>query len=141
MEIRDAVEDDAEAMAAIADAPTDVMRNLVHDRTVRVAVSEEQSTDPNEDTGHSFRDLLGFVSYDVRADTVHVTQLDGTFRACEQLLGEPIRFAQRETMSVELLVPEPDEEIAEAADEVGFDRIGRGPRFAGQQTVRFRLEP
>lgn len=141
MEIRDAVESDAEAMAAIADAPTDVMRNLIHDRTVRVAVSEERSTDPNDDTGDSFQDLLGLVSFDARSETVHVTQLDGTTDACRQLLGEPIRFARQEGMSVELLVPEPDDEIASAADQVGFDRLGRGPQFAGQPTVRFRLEP
>jgi hypothetical protein len=39
MDVRDAVEADARALAALADAPADVMRNLVHDRTVRVAVA------------------------------------------------------------------------------------------------------
>jgi hypothetical protein len=38
MDVRDAVEADAERLAELTGAPTDVMRNLVHDRTVRVAV-------------------------------------------------------------------------------------------------------
>ena len=37
MEVRDALEADAERLASLTDAPGDVMRNLVHDRTVRVA--------------------------------------------------------------------------------------------------------
>jgi hypothetical protein len=142
MQIRDAIEDDAEGMAAISDAPADVMRNLVHDRTVRVAEPDDAEP-PNEaaSAGNVTVELDGFVSFDVREDTVHVTQLDGTTDACVQLLEEPIRFARGEAMSVQLLVPEPDEAIADAADEVGFDRVGRGPRFQGKPTVKYRLEP
>lgn len=143
MEIRDAVEDDAEAMAAIADAPTDVMRNLIHDRTVRVADSDsaEHPLDPNVDTDDGVVDLLGFVSYDAREHTVHITQLDGTDEACRQLLGEPVRFARNESMAVELLVPESASGIADAAERVGFERQGPGPRFDGLSTVRYRLDP
>jgi len=83
------------------------MRNLVHDRTVRVA--EDGSHDPNADVsssqygGSDPEDLLGFISFDAREDTVHVTQLDGTSEACERLLAEPVRFAERESMAVEVL--------------------------------------
>ena len=140
MEIRDAVEADADDLAAIADSPTDVMRNLVHDRTVRVAEPDDTAADPNEDAGDG-QDLLGFVSFDAREDTVHVTQLDGTDDACQQLLGEPIRFARSEGMDVELLAPESEPAVADAAEALGFQQRGRGPRFDGTPTVRYRLTP
>ncbi|WP_339105390.1 hypothetical protein [Haloterrigena salinisoli] len=145
MNVRDALEADADALASIADSPTDVMRNLVHDRTVRVA--EDGTHDPNADVsdsqfdGSDPEDLLGFISFDAREDTVHVTQLDGTAEACKQLLGEPVRFAKRESMAVELLVSPDSEVIEDAAEELGFERRGRGPRFDGAPTTRFRLEP
>ncbi|SFR86381.1 hypothetical protein SAMN05216559_0212 [Halomicrobium zhouii] len=132
MEIRDAVEADAERMADIADSPPDVMRNLVHDRTVRVAV--ETTDDENEET-------LGLVSFDARDATVHVTQLGGTGEACGRLLDEPVRFARREGMAVELLVAETDDDVREAVEDAGFERSGPGPRFEGEQTTRYRLEP
>ena len=145
MNVRDALEADADALASIADSPTDVMRNLVHDRTVRVA--EDGTHDPNADVsdsqfdGSDPEDLLGFISFDAREDTVHVTQLDGTREACKQLLGEPVRFAERESMAVELLVSPDSEAIEDAAEKLGFERRGRGPRFDGAPTTRFRLEP
>ncbi|MFC4540765.1 hypothetical protein ACFO5R_02335 [Halosolutus amylolyticus] len=145
MNVRDALEADADALASIADSPTDVMRNLVHDRTVRVA--EDGPRDPNADVGDSQydgsdpEDLLGFISFDAREDTVHVTQLDGTSEACERLLAEPVRFAEQESMAVEVLVTPGAELIESAAEELGFERRGNGPRFNGSQTVRFRLDP
>lgn len=140
MKIRDAVEADAEEIAAIADSPADVMRNLVHDRTVRVAEPEGSTTDPNVDTDRAARELLGFVSFDARPDTVHVTQLDGTTEACQTLLGEPIRFAEQEGMGVELLAPDSEPAVATVAEELGFAAAGRGPTFDGTGTVRYRLE-
>jgi len=141
MQVRDAVEDDAAAMAAIADAPQDVMRNLVHDRTVRVAEPDIVDEDPNEDAGARDPQLLGFVSFDAKQDAVHVTQLDGTNEACERLLSEPVRFADREAMAVELLVPEAQDGVADAARNQGFADVGPGPRFEGVPTTRYRLEP
>ena len=144
MHVRDAIEADADAMAAISDAPRDVMRNLVHDRTVRVAVTEEgadRATDASVVDETATTDLLGFVSYDAESDAVHVTQLDGVEEACERLLSEPIRFAETESMAVELLVPIHREDLREAASTLGFEREGFGPRFDGARTVRFRLEP
>jgi hypothetical protein len=140
MHVREAVESDAEAMAAIADGPVDVMRNLVHDRTVRVAEAEDGPTnDPNVDVeGLETPELLGFVSFDAATDVVYVTQLDGTPDACERLLAEPLRFARNESMDVELLVIDPGEPAAVAAERVGFEQAGPGPRFDRQQTVRYR---
>jgi hypothetical protein len=138
MEVRDAVEADAEALAGLGDAPADVMRNLVHDRTVRVATDgvAEGPVDPE-----SPPDLQGFVSFDVRDTTVHVTQVAGDRRACERLLEEPIRFARGEGMEVELLVPASEADTRAAAEAVGFESRGTGPSFEGQRTVRYRQAP
>jgi len=126
MEVRDAVEADAERLAGMTDAPTDVMVNLVHDRTVRVGTEDET--------------ILGFVSFDARADTVHVTQLDGDPAAYDRLLEEPIRFAQSEGMAVELLVPEGEADLLGAVEGAEFEQVGSGPRFEGEPTRRYRLE-
>lgn len=154
MEIREAVEADAERMADIADSPPDVMRNLVHDRTVRVAEETESggpsatgegeneagSEKADDESAHG-PEVEGLVSFDAREGTVHVTQFAGTPTACTRLIDEPIRFARGEGMSVELLVSETDDEVREAVEGAGFQRSGSGPRFEGQQTTRYRLEP
>jgi hypothetical protein len=127
MEIRDALEADAEPLAALTDAPRDVLRNLIHDRTVRVAEADDE--------------VLGFVSFDARQQTVHVTQLQGDPEVYDRLLEEPIDFARREGMAVELLVPEGESGLPEAAKSAGFEAVGQGPRFAGEPTEKFRLEP
>lgn len=125
MEVRDAVEGDAERLATLADAPTEAMRNLIHDRTVRVAETDE---------------VVGFVSFDAHRDAVHVTQFDGTSDATERLLEEPARFARNENMAAELLVEESRDELRRAAASVGFEEVGPGPRFDDTPTVKFRLE-
>jgi len=127
MDIRDAVEADAERLAELTGSPQDVMRNLVHDRTVRVAADEET--------------IEGFVSYDAREKTVHVTQLEGTDGVRDRLLGEPVRFADSEGMAVELLVPEDEDATRDTAEDAGFEQTGSGPTFEGQPTVRYRLDP
>ena len=124
MEIRDAVEADAERLASMTGAPTDVMVNLIHDRTVRVA----------DDGG-----IEGFVSYDATDRTVHVTQLVGDSGLCERLLDEPTRFAAREGMNVELLLAE-DDDTREVIEDSEFDEYGPGPRFDGTRTIRYRWD-
>lgn len=126
MELRDAVEADAGRLASLTDTPRDVMRNLVHDRTVRIAERDD--------------DIVGFVSYDARDQTIHVTQLEGEDSVYERLLEEPVRFARGEGMAVELLILDEQTEIQTVADEMGFDHVGSGPRFAGESTVRYRAE-
>ncbi|WP_254536706.1 hypothetical protein [Halomarina litorea] len=137
MHVRDAVEADAERLAVLTGAPQDVMRNLVHDRTVRVGLDGEAESDDPGDAEDS-EDIEGFVSFDAQRDTVHVTQLEGPREACERLLEEPVRFARGESMAVELLVAEGDEETRQAAENVGFVEDGLGPRFGGTRTVRYR---
>ncbi|MFC7071701.1 hypothetical protein ACFQJ7_09650 [Halovenus rubra] len=126
MELRDAVEADAERMASLTDAPQDVMRNLVHDRTVRVAEDGE--------------DVTGFVSFDAREQTVYVTQIEGTQAVFADLLDEPIRFARTEGMDIELFTLDNETELLNAVSEAGFEEVGPGPRFEGEPTTRYRLE-
>lgn len=124
MEVRDAVEEDADALAGLVDGPRDVFRNVIHDRTVRVAEAGD--------------DIVAFVSFDARPGTVYVTQIGGEPDAVDRLLEEPVRFAQGEEMNVELLVEETDSDIAAVVAEAGFERVGRGPRFDDVETVRYR---
>lgn len=126
MKMRDAIEADAGRLASLTDSPRDVMRNLVHDRTVRVAEANGE--------------IQGFVSYDARKQTVYVTQLEGNSEVYEDLLAEPVRFARTESMAVELLVPEENAGIQDAATNVGFEHVGSGPRFSGEPTTRYRLD-
>ena len=126
MEMRDAIEADAGRLASLTDAPRDVMRNLVHDRTVRVIEADGN--------------IRGFVSYDARQDTVYITQLEGDSEVYPTLLEEPVRFARTEEMAVELLVPDDKPEMREAAMDTGFVETGGGPQFDGEPTTRYRIE-
>lgn len=145
MHVRDAREADAMALSAIADVPRDVLGTLIHDRTVRVAEAEPSSgsvdTDRSRYDGSDAENILGFVSFDAREDVVTVTQLDGTRAACHRLLEEPIDFAATESMAVEALVTVDQDCFTEALERRGFSATDGGPRFDGDETVLFRLEP
>jgi hypothetical protein len=135
MDVRDAVEADADRLAELTGQPADVMRNLVHDRTVRVAVDPDdvdEEVDPR---------VVGFVSYDAQNGAVHITQFEGTLDACDLVLDEPLRFARGEGMPVELLVAENEDEKRDLVEAAGFRNDGRGPSFDGMPTVRYRHEP
>ncbi|WP_435184124.1 hypothetical protein [Halobellus sp. EA9] len=140
--IRDAVEADAETLGSIVDLPADALRNVVHDRTVRLAVADESAAGPNADVAEGNEEaVLGFVAFDVRDGTVHVTQLAGDEGVAERLLAEPIRFAVNEGFDVEYVVTRSDEDAEAAARAAGFDPVGPGPRFDGEPTTRYRFRP
>ncbi|MFC4359810.1 hypothetical protein ACFO0N_17840 [Halobium salinum] len=171
MDVRDAVEADADALAAIAGTPTDVMRNVIHDRTVRVAAAAETvpddgsaSTEGGEpravegdesasaeiddgtvqsdpSAGDGADAVAGFVSFDARDDVVHITQFGGETAAYDALLGEPARFARKEGMRVEVLVDAGDDDRRSALESAGFEYDGSGPTFEGQETVRYGMAP
>ena len=144
VEVRDAVEDDAETLGAIVDLPADALRNVVHDRTVRLAVDSPGDSGPNIDIDADHdadESIRGFVAFDVMDGTVHVTQLEGGAELCETLLAEPTRFAAREDMTVELLAMEADDATQAAAERAAFERCGPGPRFDGTATIKYRWEP
>jgi hypothetical protein len=162
VDVRDAVEADAETLGSIVDLPADALRNVVHDRTVRLAVERSSDPGPHADTaaetdadmaaetdaeenadpaGGETESVLGFVAFDVRGGTVHVTQLAGDATVAERLLAEPIRFAVNEGFDVAFVVPESDDDAAAAADAAGFEAVGSGPTFEGEPTTRYRFDP
>lgn len=156
MRIRDALESDADALAAVIDRPRGVMVDMIHDRSVRVAVpeSEREGDATAETTEHAETaetaetaehnetaepSVNGFIAFDVHGTTVHVTDFGGGEAAVRRLFEEPQRFADRESMHVEVVVPddEGDEAIVES---VGFEPVGPGPKFDGRTTTRYRIE-
>ena len=145
MRIRDALESDAEALASVTGRPEEVARNMIHDRSVRVAVEADGDSgrggdsDTGSDSGEEEEVVRGFVAFDVRGDTVHVTDFDGSGSTIERLFEEPRRFARREEMGVEVVVPN-DEATDEVIEASGFESAGRGPRFEGRRTTRYRIE-
>ncbi|QKY16624.1 hypothetical protein [Halorubrum sp. CBA1229] len=139
MRIRDALESDAEALASVTSRPEDVVRNMIHDRSVRVAVEAAGDSDTAGDSDDTEEVVCGFVAFDVRGDTVHVTDFDGNGSTIERLFEEPRRFARREEMGVEVVVPN-DEATGEVIEASGFESAGRGPRFEGRRTTRYRIE-
>jgi hypothetical protein len=141
--VRDAVEDDADTLGAIVDLPEDVLRNVIHDRTVRIAVDRLGEPGPNDDTGagDDAESVLGFVAFDVRDSTVHVTQLAGDADVAERLLAEPVRFAVSEGFDVTFVVPDSDTDAVAAAEAAGFSSVGPGPTFDGDATTRYQFEP
>ena len=140
--VRDAVEADAETLGSIVDLPADALRNVVHDRTVRLAV-DQADAGPNADAenGENAESVLGFVAFDVRDGTVHVTQLAGDADVAERLLAEPVRFAINEGFDVAFVVPDSDDDAEAAAEAAGFEAVGPGPRFDGDSTTRYRFRP
>jgi len=155
VEVRDAVEADAETLGAIVDLPADALRNVVHDRTVRLAVAPDRDPGPNADVDRATdaadaneatgddapadEAVHGFVAFDVEDGTVHVTQLAGEATVAERLLAEPVRFAVNEGLDVALVVPESEHDIAAAAEAAGFELVGPGPQFDGEPTTKYRF--
>lgn len=136
MQVRDAVEDDAAALAALSDVSESALRNVVHDRTVRVLVDDLADSATADATAR----VRGFVSYDVRDGVVHLTQFGGDREAVGRLLEEPLRFAAAESMPVEVLVGEDDETMRGALEAERFELRGRGPAFGGTPTFRYRRD-
>ena len=105
MEVREATPGDAPAMEALVAGDLDADR-LVRDRRVIVAESGEE--------------LSGFCSYDTWNGTVHVSTLVGDRDVVDALLTEPRRFADREGLPIEVVVPDGDETLREAVEAAGF---------------------
>ncbi|AHG05041.1 hypothetical protein HALDL1_16675 [Halobacterium sp. DL1] len=126
MNVRDATDDDADALAALAAEEMDAER-LIRDRTVRVAETDDG--------------LAGFVAFDTWRGAVHVTRFDGEPDAVGELLGEPRAFAAGESLPVEVVVPGGDDAFHEVLVDAGFEDDGEGPSFDGERTRRFRCPP
>ncbi|RLM62706.1 hypothetical protein [Halorubrum sp. Atlit-26R] len=145
MRVRDAVEADAAALGSMTGRPEGVVRNMIHDRSVRVSVtdaaaSEGGGNDADADADTPVDAVAGFVAFDVRDGVVHVTNVEGDPGAVERLFEEPVRFATREGMTVEAVLPT-DGTAVDAAEAVGFEAVGSGPRIDGASTTRYRFDP
>lgn len=143
MEIRDAVEADVPALAALTDVPPTALRNLIHQRSVRILVDDDDAVDWDSEQSNGDATPEGvhaFISFDVRDGVVHVTQFGGDSNAGERLLAEPLRFARSEGLPVQALVSDDDDALRAALDAVGFERVGSGPDFRGAPTERYQFE-
>ena len=142
MRVRDAVEADAAALAAMTGRPEGVVRNMIHDRSVRVGVTDTAApaADADADDDTPVDAVAGFVAFDAREGSVHVTNFEGTADAVERLFEEPVRFATREGMSVEAIVPT-DGTASGVVEAIGFEAVGSGPRIDGASTTRYRFDP
>ncbi|MFB6093362.1 MAG: N-acetyltransferase family protein [Halanaeroarchaeum sp.] len=123
MEVRDATPADADRLAALVDAEFDPSR-LIRERTVLVAEDDDQ--------------VVGFLSYDVWSETVHVSTMVGDPPVVDELLAEPRSLADREAIPVEIVVPDHDDELRSIVRDAGFERVGRGPLFDGEPSHRYR---
>ncbi|KOX97567.1 hypothetical protein [Halorubrum tropicale] len=137
MRVRDGVEADAAALASMTGRPEGVVRDMIHDRSVRVGVTDGADADAGDDTAVDA--VAGFVAFDVRDGVVHVTNVEGAPDPVERLFEEPVGFATREGMTVEAVLPA-DRTAADAAEAVGFRAVGSGPRIDGA-TTRYRFDP
>jgi len=126
MHVRDATADDADAVTRLAATDVDADR-LVRDRTVRVACVDEE--------------VVGFLAYDTWRGAVHVTRFGGAEDAVDDLLRAPRQFASRESLPLEMVVPESDDAVAALLADEGFEEAGAGPMFDGERTRRYRWTP
>jgi hypothetical protein len=140
MRVRDAVEADAAALASMTGRPSGVVRDMIHDRSVRVGTTGEKPAEPDDGADTPADSVLGFVAFDVRDGVVHVTNVGGDPDALGRLFEEPVRFATREGMTVEAVLPT-DGTAVEAAGSLGFEAVGSGPRIDGAPTTRYRFDP
>jgi len=134
---RDAREDDADEVAEIANChflPQDMsvgsMRDLVQDRTMKVAVYDDGGDGDEDD-----EEIVGYVSYRVIEDTVVVQHLCVVpeYRDTgvpESLVSFPVEFADEEGMRTRVAVAE-GSCFGDFLTEEGFEEQGEA-RFAGE---------
>lgn len=124
MTIRDAAETDAEAIAGLVGTATGAAARMIRRRTVRVAV----------DNGA----VRGVVSFDISSDAVQITRLSGDRNRLEELLSEPLRYAAREDLATEMLLPRDARPTRELLEANGFVNVEAGPAFQNEETLRYR---
>lgn len=143
VEYRDAREDDAADVAEIAnsyvmseDLSVGSMRDLVQDRTMKVA--EEGGGDTEDENDR----IVGYVSYHAVEDTVVVQHICVVpeyrdTEVPERLVSFPVEFADEEGMRTRAAVNE-NSWFTEFLPTEGFDEKGEA-RFAGETLVMYEL--
>jgi N-acetylglutamate synthase-like GNAT family acetyltransferase len=139
VEYRDAREDDASDVAEIANSyvmsenlSVGSMRDLVQDRTMKVAVVEDDEE----------RSIVGYVSYRAVEDTVVVQHICVVpdYRETEVpegLVSFPVDFAEEEGMKTRAAVDE-ESWFTEFLPSEGFEEKGEA-RFAGDTLVMYEV--
>lgn len=127
METRAADETDLQAIAELLELPEAATVRLLQTRSVVIAVEDGQVT--------------GCLSYDVHEGVIEVTRIAGPAGTVRHLLDVPRQRARSDERPIEVLLPEADQDTARTLEEAGFEKAGRGPRFRGRATTRFRWEP
>jgi len=142
LEYRDAREDDAGDVAGIANSyvmsenlSVGSMRDLVQDRTMKVAEAEGEADDESER-------IVGYVSYRVVEDTVVVQHICVVpeyrdTEVTERLVSFPVEFADEEGMRTRAAVNE-GSWFTEFLPTQGFEKKGEA-RFAGETLVMYEV--
>ncbi len=124
MTIRDATETDADAIAELIDTSIGAAARMIQERTVRIALDGDA--------------VLGVVSFTVSEDAVQVTRLSGDPDRLEALLAEPLRYAAREGLAAEMLLPREERSTRVLLEANGFVDVAPGPAFQNGETIRYR---
>lgn len=134
MRIRDGREADADAVRHLASGDVDPVF-LRRERTLRVAEVTDDGSPESDDSGS----IVGFLAFVQRPDAIHVTRFDGEDRAVEALLDDVVDLATRLSVPVEAVVLDGERGVA-ALETRGFENVGRGPRFRGLESTRYRID-
>ncbi|XGI83069.1 hypothetical protein ACEU6E_07240 [Halorutilales archaeon Cl-col2-1] len=150
--IRDATEEDAERIAEIASEDVldeslsvDSVKDMVHDRSIKVAETKVEAEDEDEDKDESKDEVIGYVSYEVRPDTEsvvihHLGVGDGEDDTLRVLLDEPLEVADDEDAPVRVAVAESGASLREALEERGFEVVEMR-RFSGENLLVYEFTP
>lgn len=127
MDIREGTEADLEAIATLAGIASETARGLLRDRRVRVGTIDGS--------------VVAVLCFHHDLGRIHITRLCGDESAFEALIRDPVRVAREEGVSIETVVPDSDRALRGALEAAGFTSAGPGPRFDGEATTWFRLDP
>ena len=140
---RDAREDDADEIAEIANSyvmsenlSVGSMRDLVQDRTMKVAEGEGGAEEDGEEV------IVGYVSYHAVEETVVVQHICVVpeyrdTEVPEKLVSFPVEFAEEEGMKTRAAVNE-NSWFTEFLPTQGFKQKGEA-RFAGETLVMYEI--
>jgi N-acetylglutamate synthase-like GNAT family acetyltransferase len=140
---RDAREDDADDIAEIANSyvmsenlSVGSMRDLVQDRTMKIAEVEGEAEDEGDEV------IVGYVSYHAVEETVVVQHICVVpeyrdTEVPESLVSFPVEFAEEEGMKTRAAVNE-NSWFTEFLPTQGFEQKGEA-RFAGETLVMYEV--
>ena len=140
MRVRDAVESDAETLATIIDRPQEAVVNMIHDRSVRVAVSDDSDADATSDSDADVTsDSDADVTSDSDADVTSDSGTDTTSDSGTDTTSDGMSRAPSSTQTVEGFVAFDVHGDAVHVTDFGGDRsvihrlLEEPKRFAGRE--------